>query len=129
MIDDDKAGRLTLEASGDNFILRRAGSDGKISEIALTDRDVLTLAQMSTTLKQQLLARHSPTGGAISAVVAADVVQIALNTDAMQDRVLLTLIAPGGSQATYALPEIVAKLLADHLPKHIANLTLTGRRQ
>jgi hypothetical protein len=119
--------KLTLEEDGVNFVLRSANEAGSTNSLTLSADDILTLAQSIPSLRDRVLARRSPAGGSVSAVVMTDVAQIALNTDLHRSEVHLTMIDRHGAQAGYALPPKVARLLADRLPLRVAEIEAAAK--
>ena len=53
---------------------------------------------------------------------ATQVVQIGLAPDTLGEDILLTLVARGGGQTTFALPPQIARILFDRLPPVLAGL-------
>lgn len=115
--------KLSLDANGDDFVLRRVAVDGTTTTMALSETDILTLAQSVPALQQQVLSRHNPKGDSHSAVAATLVAQVALHDESLGESILLTMIAPGGSRATFALPAQIADLLVQRLPIFLARLS------
>ena len=111
---------LTLDETEDGYVLRRIGADGTISEIKLSDEDVLTLGQSAPGFRQSILAKHNRESAGQSAVYATKVVQIGLAPDTLSEDVLLTLIAPNGGQTTFAIPPQIARHMAERLPVHVS---------
>ena len=60
--------KLSLDPAGDDFILRRVDASGAVTTIALSETDILTLAQSVPALHQQVLSRRTPKGGNVSAI-------------------------------------------------------------
>jgi hypothetical protein len=82
---------LRLDDDGEGFVLRRT-VDGNTSELPLSADDVLTLSQSAQAFRERVLSRHDPEGGNARAVYATHVVQVGLDTEAIGERVLLTLV-------------------------------------
>jgi hypothetical protein len=114
--------KLSLEPAGDNFILRRVDASGAVTTVALSETDILTLAQSVPNLHLEILKRHDPKGGDHLAVSATEVAQIALNDESLGQAILLTLIAPSGGRTTFAIPEQIAALLVERLPVFLARM-------
>lgn len=115
--------KLSLDPDGDDFVLRRVMPDGRTTTMKLSGTDILTLAQSVPALQQQILSRHMPRSGDHSPVAVTEVVQIALNQESLGEKILLTLIAPSGSRATFAIPALIANLLVERLPVHLARMS------
>jgi hypothetical protein len=118
-----RAPGLTLDPSGDNFILRRTTANGRTVGMTLSDGDVLTLAQSAPVFRDRILSKRNPAGGEYSAVYATPVVQIGLAPDALRENVLLTLVAPSGAQVTFELPPHIVDHLVERLPVHLAKVS------
>jgi hypothetical protein len=114
--------KLSLDPVGDNFVLRRVDAEGLVTTMALSETDILTLAQSVPALQQQVLSRHNPKAGSHSAVAVTEVVQVALNDESLGEKILLTMIAPGGSRATFAIPPLIGDLLVQRLPVFLARI-------
>jgi|SRR5262249_34640946 len=106
-----------LEPEGDHYILTNETG----ASITISDQDVLTLAQSAQRLKDHVLAKYSRGEGA-TAVVATEVVQVAVNTNLHQTHLQLGMIDPAGARTRFALPLDVAKELVGHLPARVAEL-------
>jgi hypothetical protein len=117
--------KINLETDGDDFVLRKIMPDGTTAAMKLSEADLLTLAQSSLSLREQVLSRRNPKGAEHSLVAAAEVVQIGLNQDSLGEAILLTLISPSGSQTTFAIPPLIANLLVERLPVHLAKMAET----
>jgi hypothetical protein len=117
--------KLSLDPDGDDFVLRRVMPDGTTTIMKLSETDVLTLAQSAPALQQQVLSRHAPKGGDHSAVSATPVAQVALHDESLGEAILLTMIAPGGSRATFALPPHIVELLVQRLPVFLSRIVQT----
>lgn len=57
-----------------------------------------------------------------SAVAVTEVVQVALNDESLGEKILLTMIASGGSRATFAIPPLIGDLLVQRLPVFLAQI-------
>jgi hypothetical protein len=111
---------LTLDPHDNDFVLRRVDASGASAEIVLSDDDVLSLSQSAQLLRDRILSKRTPVGGTVSAVFATPVVQIGLAPDALEENILLTLVAPSGAQVTFSLPSHIARHLVERLPVHLA---------
>ncbi len=114
--------RISLDPNGDDFVLRRVAANGAVTTMALSETDVLTLAQSAPAFQLEILRRHDPGGGNYSAVAVTEIAQIALHNESLGEAILLTMIAKSGSRQTYALPKFVAEPLAERLPVFVARL-------
>ena len=120
---------LDLIEDGGDFRLSVTDETGNTTSVRLTPHQVLTLAQSAPSFRERILAPHNPSGGAVQAVVATPVVQIGLNQDSLGEEILLTLIAPNGARATYAIPLHIAEHLVERLPVRVAELKKSRTRQ
>lgn len=114
--------KLSLDPDGDDFVLTRKAEDGTVTSMKLSETDILTLTQSVPALQQQVLSRHNRNASDYTAVSATQVVQMALNDEALKEAILLTMIGPGGSRATFALPPHIAELLVQRLPVFLARI-------
>jgi hypothetical protein len=112
--------KLELEPQGDEYLLRQTDKDGVVTEIFLSERSVLQLAQSSLQMQVSILGRKSRPG--VDAVVVTHVAQVGLNTDLALSAVHLTLYQNNGAGLVFSLPLEVAKPLSERLPAHVANL-------
>jgi hypothetical protein len=122
---DENLSSLTLDPDGDNFILRRTAADGIATMMALSARDVLTLAQSAAALQQQVLARHAPKGGTVTAIAANPVKQIEIIREMLDENILLAITSSGGGQTIFAVPFPVAQHLTEQISAHLAAMQLS----
>ena len=114
--------KLSLEPDGVDFVLRRVAEDGTITQMRLSENDILTLCRSIPNLQQEILSRHAPKGADHSPVSVTEVVRVGLGQESLGERILLTLIAPSGGQATFAIPPQIVNLLIERLPVHLAQM-------
>jgi hypothetical protein len=113
---------LKLDWDGTNYVLSSRDESQTVRSIPLSESDVLTLAQSAQAIQMDILKRHDPKGGEHLAVSATDVAQISLQTEALGQALLTTLIAPSGSRLTFAIPEHIVSHLIDRLPKYLSEM-------
>lgn len=118
----DAAQTLHLDASGENFILRKRSDDGSEQQMILTADEVLTLAQSAPLFRERILSVRAPKAGSATAVFATEVARIALSHETLGESILLTLFAPSGGHVTFSLPRPLAKNLAQRLPEYVSEL-------
>lgn len=111
---------LSLDPSGDGFILRRTTGDGKTESLSLSDIDVLSLAQSAPVFRERILAKRNPAGGSVAATYATPVVQVGLAPSSLGENVILTMVAPSGAQVSFEIPPNVVEILVNRLPAHLA---------
>ncbi len=122
--------RLDLDEREQDFILRRTGVDGSVSEMLLSGEDVLSLAQSAQALRERVLSRQDPEGGTVRAVYVTPVTQVGLHLETLAERILLTLVDPLGSQLVFALPHDISEYLIENLPACLAEArAVTPTRQ
>jgi hypothetical protein len=114
--------KLSLDPDGDDFVLRRVAADGTTTTMALSETDVLTLAQSAPVLQLQILKRHDPKGDDHLAIAVTEVTRAELHDESLGEAILLTLIALSGSRQTFALPRQIAELLVQRLPVFLARM-------
>jgi hypothetical protein len=119
---------LDLVPDGDNFLLSVTYA-GVVTEIKLTPEQLLTLAQSAPLFRERILSQRHPAPGNVDAVVATPVVQIALNTDSLDQDILLTMFGTSLAGQTFAVPSHIAQHLVDRLPTWIAKLRKPKTRQ
>jgi hypothetical protein len=111
---------IILDHASAGFVLRRIDASGTPAEITLSDEDVLSLAQSAQLLRDRILSKLTPEGGAVSAAYSTPVAQIGLAPDVLGENILLTMVAPSGAQVTFSLPPHIAQILAERVPVHLA---------
>jgi len=109
---------LQIEPSGDNFVLQRTDSDGHVTQIVLSEDNVLTLAQSTQPLTDRILARRSRSRTA--AVKVTEVARIRLSTDIHEAEVFFGLVDRHGAEMIFSLSPDFAQQLIDHLPAWVA---------
>jgi len=107
---------LDLREDGNDFILSVTAVDGSVSEVRLSEDQVMTLTQSAPAFRERIVLRRSPEGGDISAVVVTPVNQIAIQPDSLGISVLLTLQSTTQGRMVYALSPLIARLILEHLP-------------
>jgi hypothetical protein len=117
---------LTLAPHADGFLLTQ--SDTGVS-IAISNDDILSLAQSLPALRDRVLARHSPIGDSVSAVAMTPVTQIALNTDVHKTEIHLTMYDRHGARLGFALGSEVARPLAERLPVRLAEIATASKNR
>jgi hypothetical protein len=112
---------LEIEADGDKFILRRTDANGAVSQMELSEDNILTLARSTPPMMEQILAVRSRAGLTASSVTP--VARIRLANDIHLTEIFLELHDRHGGYATFALSPRQAQVLAEHLPAWIAKAT------
>jgi hypothetical protein len=120
---------LDLVPDGDGFSLSVTNASGKTSVTRLTAEQLLVLAQSAPLFRERILSQRHPAPGSVDAVVATPVIQIALNTDALDQDLLLTLYGSNWAGQTFAVPAHIAQLLVERLPDWIAKLKVSKTKQ
>jgi hypothetical protein len=117
---DASTDNLQLEPWNDGFLLRRTQTNGHVTEIELSENNILTLAQSAQTLRDHILAKHSPAGAEGQPIVATPAPKVRLNFDPLHGEILLSLVEPSGFEHPFALPVNTANSLLEELPRWIA---------
>jgi len=107
---------LDLHPLGNAFVLKKIREDGTITEMVLTNDDLLTLAQSAPRWGQLVLGEQTPTANAVSAF---PVETISLNSDPHGTELHLDLESPNGSELTIAIPVEKARPLSARLPSYL----------
>ena len=115
---------LNLEPHGEGFLLTQSNTG--VSMI-ISDDDILSLAQSLPSLRDRVLARHSPKGDSVSAVAMTPVTRIVLNTDVHKTEIHLTMADRHGARLGFALDADVAQLLAERLPVRVAEIVAASK--
>ncbi len=113
---------LSLDEEGDDYVLTRTQPDGTTTNIILSPRDVMTLAQSAPLFRERVLSRLYPPGGGASPVFATVAEQVRVAPDALGEAILLTLIAPNGAGVTFEIPAPLAQELAERIPVRLAEM-------
>jgi hypothetical protein len=115
---------LSLDTSPEgDFVLRRETQDGATDSLSLTAIEVLTLADLAASLRQQATARmRETTGSTLSdmAVSATPIFDFQIGVEMLGENLLLFLKlgTSGSSTAAYALPLNLAERLALTIQQH-----------
>jgi hypothetical protein len=119
-------GLSVLPTADNSFTLRRVTPEGNKTEIVLSADDVLTLAEMAPTLRQQALTLLHPLRNTTSVVAmyAMDVFDFQLQQEMLGTKLLLLLKlgSSGSSTAAYALSPDLADRLAQSIPPFLAKM-------
>jgi hypothetical protein len=116
---------LSLDPSPEgDFVLRRETEEGIRDSLSLTALEVLTLADLASTLRQQATARmRETTGSKLSdmAVAATPIADFQTQIEMLGENLLLFLKlgTTGSSTAAYALPLNLAERLSAEIRKHL----------
>jgi hypothetical protein len=120
---------LDLIPDGDDFILSVTNTADETTRIRLSADQLLTLAQSAPLFRERVLSQRHRAPGNVDAVVATPVVQIGLNTDALDQDILLTMIGSNWAGQTFAIPAHIAQHLVERLPDWIAKLKVDRTKQ
>ena len=118
----DNTGGLTLQEDGNDFILSVTDEDGTVSQVRLTEAQMMTLSQSAPAFRERIVLRRSPEGGNVSAVVVTPISQIGVQPDSLGTSVLLTLQSTTQGRMVYALSPQIARLILEHLPASLAEI-------
>jgi hypothetical protein len=88
---DNEREELSIFPKGDGYVLRRDDGRGNVTEIALSETNVVFLGRLSPTVARRILASRALARGDVSATVAAPVKNVELNED-LHDPLLLVRI-------------------------------------
>lgn len=113
---------LDLIKENDGFVLKVKGFDGAITNVTLTDSQVLTLANSALSLEERILAKRDARGGGAFAVMAVAVDQFRVQSDSLGQDLLLTVQSPNGRQMVFAFPPHHAQRLATEVPMEVAEM-------
>jgi hypothetical protein len=111
---------LSIDRANDHFVLRRERPDGTKASIALNPTEIVTLAEMVPSLRQQAFAMMYPSADTSSVypIVAMDVFDFQLQAEVLQSKLLLMmrLGTTGSSSVAYAFSRSLADRLAKTIP-------------
>ena len=116
---------LSIDPVGDHFILRRDRADGENASISLTPEEMLTLAEMAPSLRQQALRMIYPQGtSSVQAIMAMDVFDFQLRPEVLEAKLLLMLRlgTTGSSSVAYAFSRTLVDRLAREISLHLPKL-------
>jgi len=114
---------VEFKEDGDDFLLIVTNAKGRKSQVRMTEADALNITQSATLWRERIVSRYHPKSeGTVQAILATPVVQFRVTQDSLAVDVLLTLQAPNGAELTFAIPSVVANLLAKKLGEEIVSL-------
>jgi hypothetical protein len=110
---------LSLDKAGGHFILRRQRRDSTRGSISLTPNELLTLAEMAPSLRQQALAivYSSQDTSSAEAIIATDVFDFQLRLEALETKLLLMVQV--GTTGSSTISHALSRELADRLGREI----------
>jgi imidazole glycerol phosphate synthase subunit HisF len=111
---------FTIEPRGNDFVVVRIDASGKRSRMALSEDNILTLAQSALRLRDHILAKRSRSG--VVAEAMTPVSQIEMQVDLHGSEIFLTMIDRHGARVGFSLPPAVAQPLAERLPVRLAEI-------
>jgi hypothetical protein len=113
---------LDLVDDGDNFLLKVTNKDGTITDVQLSSDQVMTLGQSAQLFQARILAKRSRKEAGVEAVFSTPVQEAILNTDLLNEKILLTLVAPNNARVVYELTPHLANNLVQRLPARILEI-------
>ena len=114
---------FSFDQNDEGFVLRSKQADGTVTSIAMSAED---LAGFRTTVALWLDRRMSSAlaaSGSVRPIAVHRIAQVQVFPDALQQNVLLTVMAPSGEHMTLELPPLVAQHLADAIPALLAQMS------
>ncbi|MGA2190499.1 MAG: hypothetical protein ABSH33_18415 [Steroidobacteraceae bacterium] len=118
---------LELEPNGDRFTLRRIDAVGKLTEMELSEDNLLALAKSIQSETEYILEKRSRAQTHSASVTA--VAQMGLNVDVHWTQIHLLLIDGHGTGITFSLTPFQAQTLVEYLPQWIAKIAQSPKRQ
>ena len=123
----DRAFGVNIEPDGDEWELRRVAKDGSVTNIRLSNEDVLSLVEYAPLLQDRALSRLPGAAGTMRPVFASEVQQIAVGRDVI-GQVLMEVSLLNGPKLTYSLSGSVALRVARRIAEtlqeaHLENPT------
>jgi hypothetical protein len=106
---------VDLDEDGADFILRRTAADGTISELRLSEEDVMAVSQSAPIWRDRLALRRSPASGDVTAVVVTPVTAVGIQPDSLKESVLLTLQSNTRGRLTFGLSPRIIRLVLKNL--------------
>jgi hypothetical protein len=117
---------LSLEPQANGFLLTQSETG---TSMTISENDILALAQSLPALRDLALARRSPRGDFVSAVVMTPVTRIGLNTDIHKTEIQLLMFDRHGARVGFALAPDVARPLAERLPVRLAEIDAASKNR
>ena len=108
-------GTLDIRPTDDGYVLLRTTSDGATQAMPLSNLEVMELAQSATSLRADVVARLQPSGMGAKAVVTAILDTFRVDTDSLEEDVLLEMHTPNGGLTIYTIVPTTARLLSQKL--------------
>jgi len=117
---------LSLDPTGDHFVLRSTKDDGSTATIPLSPMEVLTIADMAPTCRQMALTmlNPQPNRGTITPIASMDVANFQLEPEMLGEKLILLLqLGPtGSSTSALAFPNSLAERLAREIESRLAQI-------
>jgi hypothetical protein len=113
---------LSFTEVDEGFILRRKERDGTDVSIPLSTEEVIGLKSTVDLWADRILLHAQAKSGSVRALVAHPVGEVELDTDALQENLLLTLAAPTGQRTTFSVPPAIATYIADEIRPILATM-------
>jgi hypothetical protein len=114
---------FSLAEIDDGFILYEKKPDGTVTEIRMTAADLQGLKATIDLWQDRKISEARVGAGSVQPLVAYQIARIALNTDALEANVVMTVEAPTGRQMHLLLPFPLADWLAAELARFLAGLS------
>ena len=112
---------LSFEETDNGYILRQ-NTEGKTTEMRMTQEEFVGLKTTLDTWKDRRLSQFRARSSEVHAVLIVPVVKVELWPDAVGANILLTATTPSSAQVTLSLPLAEARMMAEALPEVLATI-------
>jgi hypothetical protein len=113
---------LSLQQKGDTFTLRLARAGRRTITMNLSVEDVRGLRETIAIWSSRILSQRRAGSGQVEPIFVHAVASVRLLPEALNERVLLTVVVPTGEQMTLALPQAIAEHIAAEIPSVLAEM-------
>jgi hypothetical protein len=112
---------LSFEETDNGYILRQ-NTEGKTTEMRMTQEEFVGLKTTLDTWKDRMLSQFRARSSEVHAVLIVPVVKVELWPDAVGANILLTATTPSSAQVTLSLPLAEARMMVEVLPEVLATI-------
>jgi hypothetical protein len=114
---------FSFAEADDGFILRHKSDDGAVTEIKMSEAELAGLkAAIDLWSDRRMSELQVEPGSGVQAILVHPVARALLQSDAVQENVLLTVEGPSGRQMTLSFPLPLAVELLRRIPGLVAKM-------
>lgn len=121
---------LDLREDGEDFILSVKAKDDSVSEVRLSEDQMMALIQSAPLFYERLIRRYQASNEGVAPVLVTPIEYLEIAQDSLGTMALLTVQASNRGRLTYGLSPRAARLILELLPPVLSEIeTASPTRQ